>query len=570
MKRIYSILIASVTLLLPFSCSDKWDDHYSKEDVVVNSDVVTVVDSNAKDYIKSASDLSSVASLFEEHGIFDKMDSKNQMFTVLVYSNGTMADATIDDPDFFAETCVCDLSITPTKMTDGLSIQMWNGKYLSVSVDESASGENIYIADSRIKGIVQTNNGYIYIMESPIYAPKSLYEYLTGLGDNYSMFKEMVFSYEEKVFDRENSIPKGVDATGNTVYDSVFVTKNTLMDRYNSGGSETWNMRSEYYSSTLLIPSNDLITNALGNAYSYVRDALNREPTESDSTKFREWIIKSSFYNYVLTPEDLDGETDLYSVAGYQDDATASTAGVQWRPTVQKVNAAQPVELSNGVAYYETSLKIPNNVVVYRIKNRFYVWENCSEAEKAEYFKWTNLENPDIYDNGSFGPLGTWPAVYYKCLRAYPTEEATTNKLPVSLEYTGISLNEDGTISVVKVPPGEYYLRMGFQSNKYPWRLNIYFNDELVAEDVNPNNAHYDRTALGYPEGYNYKDWYSTSNKAAYYDCDGMDIATVTVTGTELQSIKLKMVSNDMTQGSGSKYRMILYCWTLRPTDNNY
>ena len=569
MKKIYSILITSLTLLFSFSCSDKWDDHYSKGEVVVNSNEVTVVDSKAKDYIKSDSDLSFVSGLFEEQGIFAKMDSKDQLFTVLVYPNGPMADATIDDPEFFAATCVCDLAITPTKLSDGLSIQMWNGKYLSVSVEKSTSGNNIYIADSRISRIVQTNDGYLYIMESPIYAPKSLYEYLSGLGENYSLFKQLVASYEEKVFDRDNSIPKGVDATGNTVYDSVFVTQNMLMDRYNSGGSETWNMRSEYYSSTVLIPSNSLITNALENAYSYIRNALNRDPTASDSTKFKEWIIKSSFYDYVLTPGELEGETDLYSVAGYQKDATSSTSGVQWKPAVQRVNSSSPVELSNGIAYYETSLKIPNNVVVYRIKNRFYIWENCNEAEKAEYFKWTNLENVDIYDNGQFGPIGPWPAVYYKCLRASPTEEATANKLPVSVEYTGISLNDDGTVSVVKVPPGEYYLRMGFRSNKYPWRLDIYFNDELVAEEVNPN-IHYDRSGAGYPEGYNYKDWYSTDKKSGNYDRDGADIAIVTVTGTEPQPINLKMVSNNMTEGSGSAYRMIIYCWTLRPTDNNY
>jgi len=570
MKKIYSTITISFILLLTFSCSDKWDDHYDQGAIVINSDAVKVVNSSAKEYISSESGLSSISDLYEEQGIYETMDAKDQLFTMLVYSNETMAGATIDDPDFFAKTGVCDLAFTPSKLTDGLSMQMWNGKYLAVSVKEGTAGNEVFIAGSKIKSVVQVNNGFVYLMESPVYAPKSLYEVLNDLDGNYSLFKELVFSYEEKVFDQSNSIPVGVDVTGNTVYDSVFVVKNTLMDRYNSGGSETWNMRSEYYSSTMLIPSNDLVENALGNAYDYVREALNREPTESDSTKFREWIVKSSFYDHVLTPEELTGDEDLYSVSGRLEGATASTDGVQWRPSVQHVNTANPVTLSNGVAYYETSLKIPNNVVIYRIKNRFYVWDNCSEAEKSEYFKWTNLENPDIYDNGTFGPIGPWPVIYYKCLRAYPTAEATENKLPVSVECTGIALNEDGTVSVAMVPPGEYYLRMGFRSDKLPWRLDIYFNGELVAETVNPNNGHYDRYGVGYPEGYNYRDWYSTNNKAANYDHDGFDVAVVTVKGTELQPIKIKMVSNDMTQGTGSRNRMIMYHWCLRPTDNNY
>ena len=569
MKKRYLFIMAVLAFFLAVSCSDKWNDHYSRQDVVVNSEVVEVVGTSVQDYIKSNSDLSTISGLFAEQGVYNRMDAKNQFFTVLVYPNGSLSGVTIEDPEFFALTSVCDLGMTPSKLTNGYSIQMWNGKYLDVTVLTGVLGSEVYIAGSKLKSVVQAKNGYIYVMEDPIFALKSLYEVLQDLGDDYSIFKELVFSFEERVFDRENSIPVGVDLTGNTVYDSVFVTKNLLMDRYDSGGTLTWNMRSEYFSSTMLIPSNELITHALDNAYNDVQQALGRKPNSADTIKFREWIVKSVFYSRALTPEELDGETDIYSVSGYQEGASASTSGTQWKPTVQKVNTANSVQLSNGVAYYVTKLKIPNNVVIWRIKNRFYYWENCAAEEKELYFKWTNLQTPDIWDNGGFGPLGPWPFVSYKVLRAYPTPEAEANKLPVALEVTGISLNEDGTVSVAMVPPGEYYLRMGFRSDKYPFRLDIYFNDELVRQNLDPN-IHYDRTAIGYPEGYVWRDWYATSNRANYYDCDGGEIAIVTVTGTEPQPIKIKMVSNDMTQGTGSRNRLITYCWTLRPTTNNY
>jgi hypothetical protein len=566
-NRVLNIM-AILIVLTSTSCDDKWNDHYSEKGITINNEMVEVVSSTAEQYIKSNSNLSDVSDLFEDQGIYSQMSEKDQSFTVLVYDNESMSSVAIDDPEFFANTCICDLALTPTKLTDDLSIQMWNGKFLEVSIGETS--DNISIAESRVLKVIEVENGFVYIMQAPIMAPKSLYTVLKRLGEDYSRFQDLVFSFEENVFDYDNSIPTGVDATGNTVYDSVFITQNTLMDRYNSGGSLTWSMRSEYFSSTMLIPSNSLVDNALKSAYDYVRSALNREPTAADSSKFEEWIVKAAFYDQILAPEQLESGDDIYSVAGYELDAGASTDGVQWRPTVQKVNTVNPLELSNGVAYYITKLKIPNNVVINRIKNRFYRWENCSAEEKDEYFKWTNLENPDIYDNGSFGPIGPWPAVYYKCLRAYPTAEAEEGQLPVSVECTGISLNDDGTVSVAMIPPGEYYLRMGFRSYKYPWRLDIYFNDELVAEKVDPNIAHYDRTRLGYPEGYVWRDWYSTTSKSAYYDCDGADIATVKITGDELQPIKIKMVSYDMTLNSGSRNRMIIYNWCLRPTLDNY
>jgi len=572
MKKNYIIAIVVLLMGISFSCTDKWDEHYAPKETIVSSDFVIVSDLTAKEYIESTTDLSSMATLFDEQGVFDQLDSKDQRFTVLVYANSTLASASYTDPEFFAETCVCDVAFTPTKLVDGLSIQMWNGKYLTVNVVTGDTETQYYIAESEIENIVQVNDGYVYVMKSPIYAPRSLYEVLTELGDDYSLFRDMVLSYEEKVFDKDNSIPTGVDATGNTVYDSVFVTKNLLMDRYTSGGSDYWNMRSEYFNSTMLIPSNELVENALEDAYQYVKDALSRAPNANDTLKFEQFIVKSAFYDYVLTPENLDGETDLYSVSGYIEDESTATDAMQWKPTVQKVDTSNPVTLSNGVAYYTTALKIPNNVVIWRIKNRFYYWDYCSETEKEEYFKWDGLENISISDNGGFGPLGEWPYVAYKTVRAWPTQDAKDNASPVSVEITGIALQDDGTVTVVMVPPGEYYLRMGFQSNKYPYLVDIYFNDELVKEDLNPN-IHYDRTGIGYPEGYVWKDWYATSNKAAYYDCDGGNIATVTVTGTELQPIKIKILSKDIAAlgaAGNSKARYELYCWTLRPTENNY
>ena len=565
-------MIAAVLMLASYSCTDKWDQHYMPSEKEINSDLVEVVNMSAEEFIQSNSDLSTIAGLFTDQGVFTRLGEKDQLFTVLAYSNTVMGGAQIEDPSFFANTCVSDLAFTPTKLVNGLSVRMWNGKYLEVSVQENASTTDYFIAGSRITKIIQVENGFVYLMSDPIYAPKSMYEVLQALGDNYSMFKDLVFSYEERVFDRANSVPVGVDNTGNTVYDSVFVTKNLLMDRYSSGGSESWNMRSEFFSSTMLIPNNTLVEGALTKAYQDVRDALSREPNANDTLKFEQYIIKSAFYDQILTPEQLDGTDDIYSVSGYIEGESASTPGVQWKPTVQRVNTASPVQLSNGVAYYTTALKIPNNVVIYRIKNRYYIWEYCNETEKEEYFKWNGLENISINDNGGFGPLGPWPFVPYKCVRAWPTEAAKASGAEVSVETTGIALQPDGTVSVVMVPPGEYMLAMGFQSNSYPYKLDIYFNDELVKADLNPN-IHYDRVANGYPEGYNWRDYYAISNRANYYDCDGANIGVVTITGTELQPIKIKIASRDIATigASGdSKARYQLHHWCLRPTENNY
>ena len=55
------------------------------------------------------------------------------------------------------------------------------------------------------------------------------------------------------------------------------------------------------------------------------------------------------------------------------------------------------------------------------------------------------------------------------------------------------------------------------------YEADIYFNGELVKENVDPNGGHYDRYGGDYfAEGYNYKDWLSYDAKARNYDKDGM------------------------------------------------
>lgn len=51
----------------------------------------------------------------------------------------------------------------------------------------------------------------------------------------------------------------------------------------------------------------------------------------------------------------------------------------QWRTTVNKVDLDNPVELSNGVAYKITSLKIPTNKdIVWKNQERFETFDQLT------------------------------------------------------------------------------------------------------------------------------------------------------------------------------------------------
>jgi hypothetical protein len=132
---------------------------------------------------------------------------------------------------------------------------------------------------------------------------------------------------------------------------------------------------------------------------------------------------------------------------------------------------------------------------------------------------------------------------------------------------------------------------MGFKHSLL-YSLSIYFNDSLLIKDMvmyaQGSNYHFDRgsvgvvdyngaMSIGYPEGYNWKDWRAKSEKAQAYDTDGYQVAIVNVPKEGGFTIKIESYDNAFLYGPTLTTRdgtnvnqLMMYHWCLRPTKNNY
>jgi len=354
----------------------------------------------------------------------------------------------------------------------------------------------------------------------------------------------------------------------------------------------------------MFIPSNSVINGAINTAMSNVPIWLNREATPADKKKFEEWIVRACFVNRRLLPDSVasTSKKDFYSNDGFrqvinvaQDAKSYLPVDVAvWRPSVQKVNASNPVNLSNGLAYYVTSLKIPNHVVIYRVKAKFYeLWGAMTDVQKTKYFRWTNWVEPQIV-NDAQSPTTiseTLPTMYYHVLTAIPSVQARKDSAVCSVTYDGLLYNSTTKkLSEVRLPAGEYYLRMGFK-HSLRYSIDIYFNDKLLVEDLllsaQASNFHFDRgsvsnldyygsSAIGFPEGYDWRYWYEKDVKAVAYDTDGYQVAIVnipadgnfTITIKSKDMARLYPVTTDRSKNNISQ--LMMYHWCLRPTNKNY
>ncbi|NDV65342.1 hypothetical protein [Bacteroides sp. 224] len=553
MKTIKYILSASILLGSIFACSDDWDSYYSKKEQVINNDNITVVESSLIEYLKTESGLNSTYQLFESTGVFETMNKKDQLFTLLV-SRGAVG--TLDDVAYMAKSHVSDIALSPANLYDGQRVLMWNGKYLNVAVEESELKEKTYYFNGiKVKQITKAANGWIYELESFVSSPKSMYEVIKDLGEDYSLFREMVLSKEELIFDKNASIPIGVDNTGNTVYDSIFVVTNPYFT------SKGFDLTSESLTATMLIPSNEVVQKAQNDAWKKLGDwkLLTTDALKARAdTVIDNWIFQSAFFKVKYTEQDFTEKEDLSSIFDKQ-----------WRTTVQEVDFTRPLTMSNGVAYYVKSMKIPTNVLIYRLKDYMRWYEHLTEADKGKYFSSDNLEFVDAKTDVAAwsGWPGVFPLIENRVINfnlADKTKAEYTMDF-VPFQYIG---NNDGsyTATPYMIPPGEYDLCLGFKQ-KLGHDVEVSFNGKKVTtittSQLTSTTYHYDRGGQGYPEGYDTTK--ATDKKKGNYDRDGGKTGVVTIEGTEPVEVTITFRGV-----MGTVTKTMFHHWCLKPTKNCY
>lgn len=598
-KFIYLLAFSAVMLL--GACSELSDKDYFKNiETTVNSDELVVVDMSSEEYLSKEPEYSSINELFKSHGIFTALEQKNQLSTMLVVENSDFQapagkEAEIDNA---VKAHVSDIAVSPANLkTEGnnMRIMMWHGKYINVDLDDAARNEgkiagHIMFGTSAVKKVVKTNSGYIYVLSSLLNIPKSIYDYITNLDDNYSILRDSILASGTKEFDKKNSKPIGVNDEGNTVYDSVFIYKNTHFLEKN------FDLSSESLTATLLLTSNAVVEEAIADAKVRLQkwglwDEWNAERQYNFEYTMRHWIMDAAFFDKKLTPETLLSKDE-------ENDMLTSIFSKYWKTSVQQINPT-PIELSNGIAYQVTRLHIPNNVLIWRLKEDFSIYEFCSAEQKESFFQmlnmqfkacttavaaWTPLQGVwpkhecrtldlTVGDDAS----GDWQLVFTPCKRifeTYPTRMEMVKKdwLKSNLTVTGIK--------PFPIPPGKYTLSFGSKQNQnmeITFKVRVKGSTDVVAVSDpitlgSTTTFHYDRNPGKFIEGYDPSaDNLSTNKKAGNYDTDGgtviseLEIPDVKGDGSPLE-ITVEIASPTWNGNT----TMVFNHWCLRPTKDNY
>jgi uncharacterized surface protein with fasciclin (FAS1) repeats len=362
---------AFILLLLIFSCTINrdWDDYY---------DSAGNQGRNVLDMLKSNDQYSIFYEKVLETG-FDSILARNQYFTVFVPENSAFTNI----PDYTKDQwiriigfhiCYASLFSRDFKTENIPSI---SGKFLKMK----QNGENaFYLFDARINR-EQTDmncaNGVIHEIDRLLVPKDNMYEYIMGLGDDYSLMKKYIHSMDKTVMDYEHSTRTGVDENGNTVYDTVWISSNSYLDNIARINDETSNYTG------FLIPDEQIVQ-ALNNASGYFGDIGDLD--EKDFLKLLSVSFSASFFDSIYQVDDLP-------------DTMTSVEGK--RLPVNDVAFSQDVnvETSNGIIHVLSEFNIPKE---------FYLYPILIEADIKSGRKLSNTVYPSEIKSDTRATNGTY------------------------------------------------------------------------------------------------------------------------------------------------------------------
>lgn len=428
MKKIFNIMLLLSVVVA--GCKDDWDDFYGSE----NDDRSAGGDRSIMELLESRPAYSKFVQLLNETGI-DKVVSSDRVLTVWVPANRFITDEIMEldsiDKRRFVLNHMNPLALYRTKLATKSELETLAGKYVQIA----RSNNNTTIEKMRVSRFDQAcTNGVVHEIEGVLMPLKNVMEFLLECGDEYSIFRDSILSYNDTLFRPDLSYALGVDTVGQTLYDSVFDINNTLTKNVKFGD--------EKGHCTLFLPSNDVIKEMIEDLGTYF-EALGMQPTASDTLKAYEFILKGSFVG-----SEMPNLTGLKSV---------NTAGGMKLRFDKQLISTDYDQCSNGVVYKFEKAYVPRGQFMNKVSFPVLSLFELPEEEWVNYYHTSN--GVVLIDSTSRDSKDTICNVFvdgnyvnYPCLMVKA-------KKGEYIEFTLLQKTLKGEVKPAKLMPGKYQVK---------------------------------------------------------------------------------------------------------------
>lgn len=461
MSRLNIILMLALFLA---SCSDEWNAHYKDPQGEMQKS-----DLNVWDYLQQNPDYSEFVGLIRETQA-DTLFSAEQRYTMWIPKNGSISASFYQLSDsvraLTVRNHISNLDYSSSAFREGLSMLSLSRKHLHMHIDpENPDGFILYHTKVG-KTVMSCKNGVIHEMEGIIDLQPTIFDYF--VDSEYSVLRELVFSFKDSVFDPENSIEMGMDFEGNTIYDSVFIIKYRV---FNYGPID----KDGSFYHTAFLTDNDELTHEINQYYENIWAITGEEPRGEDSVKLKEWIVNSFIHRGMV--EDYGKEKNLRSVRN-----------TLWNTEYQLIDPLSRMEFSNGCIYKMKDLFIPNSFIQKELMN---IVSNSYDANpeciSVEITGGLTAADFDITtEQVKIAGLNT-PYLSSKIKMKLPSEDFPEFTYRFSWETN--MLDSTKVARPVSVCPGEYTVSLDFvKTADANQNFKLFINDDIYVGTVNMDN----------------------------------------------------------------------------------
>ena len=221
-KSIIKTLVLGAVVALGFtSCNDAWNEHYQEKPELNPTETLW-------DIITSHSELSEFADMLKRTG-YDKLLQENRYYTVWAPKNGFDYEESNDSlvQAEFVENHVADYGHNATGVMEDNKVKMINKKYISFNGSDNSY---TFKGNPLTQKNITAKNGILHIIDGYASFTANIWEQLAKM-DSLSEVNSFLKSFNEIVFDQNNSV-QGPIVNGEITYlDSVVSEKNTWFSR---------------------------------------------------------------------------------------------------------------------------------------------------------------------------------------------------------------------------------------------------------------------------------------------------------------------------------------------------
>ena len=438
-KKIFSLLFLASLFT---ACQDKWEEYYTENPNAGLEDGAT---ENLMEILRNDANYSKFVSLLEITGM-DKELERDQILTVWAPTDANYPEEVINAMSEEEKVILCEnhinyIALYNTKLQDEKVVKTLAGKNLVLKepvVDEFSIDGNA-ITKLNLVG----TNGVIHELGEWLVPRKSIYEFIEELGDDHSIFRDSILSWSDTIFKPDLSFALGVDDLGNTIYDSVFVIENDLL-QYKA------DVRNEDQDFTLFLSNNAIIKEMYDSMGEYYAD-LGMNYTAKDSAKFFGWMMRATIYEDII--ENYTGDFE-------------SAHGREWRTEFQKV-ATQVENCSNGLIYNVNKFHVPKFLYLQPVMADISLIHGMSTEEQEKNITVTNAKSGGI----------SWYTKDWRPILFIYSKDVSPNGLV--LDINGFTKDLLGKVIPSAVIPGIYRVRASHRS----WlsgNTSLHLNGDLV------------------------------------------------------------------------------------------